>query len=384
MPSVVDDGGFVGDSAMATRHPTRAVDRGAVCEWQAACSVWTHAFEKRLKVEPSEHPLLLADSMCAPRGDRDKLAEIFFESFQVMELMICLEDLLTLYATGRTTGFVVDSGASTTTGVPVFEGQPLRPIARWLPLGGRDVTHRLCDTLAGYREIQQRVTGSSPVVDGQARAIKMVNGAKEKLAHVATDAFALEEMVASEGADPVTYKLPDGSTFDVAEERFGCCEFFFARLPPEEHRDLEYFMTPPGRLLEQERAASGIGVKIGAGGAGGAGGGGGVGGGSRGGGGGGGGEEKVGAEGAEVGGVEDVVWLKTVRRRAYKESLPKMVTEIALGLDETVVKDVLGNVVISGGNSLIPGFASRLKRDAIQEGTPRMTVSSRILAVVEV
>lgn len=48
-----------------------------------------------------------------------------FESFQVRNFYVANQAVMTLYASGRTTGLVCDSGYDCTHAVPVFEGFPI-------------------------------------------------------------------------------------------------------------------------------------------------------------------------------------------------------------------------------------------------------------------
>ena len=53
---------------------------------------------------------------------REKMAEVMFESFNIPQLYINIQAILSLYSTGRTTGVVLDSGDGVTHIVPVYEG----------------------------------------------------------------------------------------------------------------------------------------------------------------------------------------------------------------------------------------------------------------------
>ena len=52
----------------------------------------------------------------------EKLAEVFFESFEVKNFHSANTAKLTLYSCGRTTGLVLNAGYQQTTATPVFEG----------------------------------------------------------------------------------------------------------------------------------------------------------------------------------------------------------------------------------------------------------------------
>ena len=78
-----------------------------------------------------------------PRKNRERAAEIFFETFNVPALFISMQAVLSLYATGRTTGVVLDSGDGVTHSVPIYEGFALPHSIMRSDVAGRDVTRYL-------------------------------------------------------------------------------------------------------------------------------------------------------------------------------------------------------------------------------------------------
>lgn len=58
-----------------------------------------------------------------PLTHREKATEIMFESFQVPALYVAIQAVLSLYASGRTTGIVLDIGDGVSHAVPVYEGK---------------------------------------------------------------------------------------------------------------------------------------------------------------------------------------------------------------------------------------------------------------------
>ena len=68
----------------------------------------------QLQTFSEEHPVLLTEAPLNPRRNREKAAEIFFETFNVPALFVSLQAVLSLYATGRTTGVVLDAGDGVT------------------------------------------------------------------------------------------------------------------------------------------------------------------------------------------------------------------------------------------------------------------------------
>ena len=78
-----------------------------------------------------------------PVINRERSGEVFFEGFNVPALYVALQAILSLFASGRTTGIVLDSGDGVTHTVPVYEGYALHHAINRMDLAGRDVTRWL-------------------------------------------------------------------------------------------------------------------------------------------------------------------------------------------------------------------------------------------------
>ena len=71
------------------------------------------------------------------------MAEIFFESFNVPALYVSVQAVLSLYASGRTTGVVLDIGDGVAHSVPIYEGFALPHSITRSDIAGRDVSRYL-------------------------------------------------------------------------------------------------------------------------------------------------------------------------------------------------------------------------------------------------
>lgn len=88
----------------------RPVERGFVKDWDNLEHLWQHCYQNELKVDSAEHPLLYGLYPDEQKSYKERMAYLFFESLNVTGLYCSIHGLLSLYATGKTSGVVIDSG----------------------------------------------------------------------------------------------------------------------------------------------------------------------------------------------------------------------------------------------------------------------------------
>jgi len=134
---------FVGADAEAKRGVLKLnypIEHGVVNNWDDMEKIWGHVFTNELRVAPEEHNVMLTEAPMNPKENREKMAQIMFETFNVPGLYIANQAVLSLYSAGKFTGIVVDSGDGATHFVPIFDGYSLPHAVKRLDLTGRDLT----------------------------------------------------------------------------------------------------------------------------------------------------------------------------------------------------------------------------------------------------
>ena len=210
---------YIGDEAqmkrgvLSLRYP---IEHGIVTNWDDMEKIWHHTFYNELRVTPDEHPVMLTEAPLNPKANRERMIQIMFESFGVPQVYVSIQAVLALYASGRTTGCILDSGDGVTHTVPIFEGYILPHAVKRLDLAGRDLTDYMMKILTER---------GHTFVNSAEREI--VRDIKEQLAYVALDYDAEMKKSVETSAVERTFELPDGNVINVGNERFRCPEALF-------------------------------------------------------------------------------------------------------------------------------------------------------------
>lgn len=215
---------FIGNRAQELRGLLKLrwpLEHGVVTDWEDMERIWQYVYGEELKVLSEEHPVLITEAPLNPRQNRDTAAQILFETFNVPALYTSIQAVLSLYASGRTTGIVLDAGDGVSHAVPVYEGFAIPSSIRRIDVAGRDVTEHLQTLL--------RKGGSVFHTSAEKEIVKQI---KEKTSYVALDPKREEKewtTAASRGGESkaVEYSLPDGQKLNVGAERFRAPEILF-------------------------------------------------------------------------------------------------------------------------------------------------------------
>uniref|UniRef100_A0A3Q4GTQ0 Beta-actin n=1 Tax=Neolamprologus brichardi TaxID=32507 RepID=A0A3Q4GTQ0_NEOBR len=113
-----------------------------------------------------------------------------FETFNTPAMYVAIQAVLSLCASGRTTGIVMDSGDGVSHTVPIYEGYALPHAILRLDLAGRDLTDYF-----------------GKILTERGKNLKIT--------------------IKSWGGSCLTYELPDGQVITIGNERFRCSEALF-------------------------------------------------------------------------------------------------------------------------------------------------------------
>lgn len=198
---------------LQTSYP---ITHGIVTDWDALERIWHHVFYNELKVPPEEYAILLTEAVLNPKANRERMAQIIFETFDAPATYVAVQAILVVYASGRNTALVLDIGDGVAHTVPVTDGYTLPHTIQRVNLAGRDLSEYLA-----------RIFSERGFDFSSSSERDIVRDIKEKNCYVALD-FEKELLDFQLGAiQEAAYELPDGNIVSIGTERFRCPEVLF-------------------------------------------------------------------------------------------------------------------------------------------------------------
>ena len=212
---------YIGDEAQKMRGVLKLsypIESGIVTSWDQMEKVWEYCFTNELRVDPSEHKVLLTEAPRNPKANREKMTQLMFETFQVQGLYVAIQAVLSLYSNGRTTGLVCDSGDGVTHTVPVYEGFSIPHAVKKNFIAGRAITDHLVNLLQADNISE---TG------GKSAWQQIVRGIKEECCFVSLNPEDDKKKAGESTEIQKNFELPDGQVVSVNTPRFMAPEALF-------------------------------------------------------------------------------------------------------------------------------------------------------------
>ncbi|RUS22056.1 actin family [Endogone sp. FLAS-F59071] len=241
---------YIGDGEVNVWRPHMEVVNplkdGLVEDWDAIEHIWNYAFHTRLRVDPTEHPLLCTEPAWNLRENREKMVELAFEKYGFPAFYLAKDAVMTAFAAGRATALVLDSGGGTTSAVPVYDGYVLKKGILRQPLGGDFISEQIIEQFQRDFNITvtpQYLVAKKNFVDvGQLPDVKLRDrpGTTESYHHYQQmrviqeykeSVCQVSEMYYDEAAVAVRpqkpFEFPDGYNYNFGAERYRVPEIMF-------------------------------------------------------------------------------------------------------------------------------------------------------------
>lgn len=227
---------YIGDEAYARKDSDRylmswPVSKGRIDNWDDMERFLHQALFRNLRCIPEEHDFLMTEPPFNTPENRELMAEMMFETFNVNGLHIAVQAVLALcsqrvgddvsHSSRDLTGLVVDSGDGLTHVIPVADGYVISSCIEEIPLAGQHVTQFVHNMLCDRNE---------PVPPEQ--RMDVAKQIKEKHSYLCRD--PVEEYQKFD-QDPRKFKQLDGVfaktkkawSIQIGYERFLAPEIFF-------------------------------------------------------------------------------------------------------------------------------------------------------------
>jgi len=305
---------YVGTNAITYKRPHMEImnplSDGLIKDWDAMEQIWNHTFHERLNINPSDHPILLAEPSFNTRQIREKVAEIMFEKYHTPALFIAKNAVLSSFASCKASSLVLDSGGGMTSIVPVHEGYVFKQGIVKSNLAGNRLTEEYYRVLSSKNitinptnlikkvEIKPGEFSITPINMPQLTesyrryvTLETIRDLKETSCKVSDTQYLGEDFNIAQ----IPYELPDGNLLEIGSDRFQIPELLFNPAPLNE--SMMNTDTTGGDQPQQY------------------------------------------------------------------QGLAKMVLDSLERCDTDIRKEMIGNLVLAGGNTLFGGFQDRLIRE---------------------
>lgn len=199
----------------------RPMSQSEIVHWDDMELIWSHIFNNVLQIDSNsldQHPLLITEAPLNCRKNREKMIEVFFETFNLDAIYVAMPEVLSLYAHGSTTGCILSCNDSYCCSVPIYQGFSLPSTIKRTNFGGYQLTSELQMYLRKFQGVSLFNSNEQEIV----RTIK------EKTGFVSLDYKDDEEQNLHKFTSK--FKLPDGHIIDVERDKYRIPEILFRPL----------------------------------------------------------------------------------------------------------------------------------------------------------
>ncbi|XP_046553772.1 actin-like protein 6A isoform X2 [Haliotis rubra] len=218
---------------------------GMIDNWDVFEKVVDYAYTKHIKTESHYHPVMMSEPAWNSKAKREKLTELMFEKYNLPAFFLCKNSVLSAFANGRSTALILDSGATHTSAVPVYDGYVLQHGIVKSPLAGDFITIE-CKKLMEEQDIEvvppymiksKEEVKEMSKANWQKRDVPSVTKSfhnymvKDVFQDYAASVIQVSDTPydssTAESMPTMHYEFPNGYNQDFGAERFRVCEGLF-------------------------------------------------------------------------------------------------------------------------------------------------------------
>ena len=187
------------------------VNKGKIEDWDLIEYLVNYVFLDKIKFNFIEDcNIIFTEPINCKKEDREKIAQIFFESFLIKKLFIIKPSILTLLSEGKCTGIVAELNDDISNFTPIFDCFSLSHATITSDLGREDIIGYI-DTLLRDKYPELSTSYKSKKCDIENIVNKLCNLDKENYSYYSDD----------------YYTMPDGKKIYLKEFKDKCPEILF-------------------------------------------------------------------------------------------------------------------------------------------------------------
>lgn len=185
--------------------------------------IWRYALFNQLKISPESHNIFLTENSISNIKNREKMAQIMFETFNVFNIHIEPQGSLSLFSTAKNTGLVIESDHLGTDIIPIYEKFIISNAVRHSNLGGLEMT----------KQFEKSIKNKLPFKTNTSCSLETARIIKESFIKLLPetemveilDPYQLDSIKLNTDSKQnketfETFTLPDGNKIDIGNERF--------------------------------------------------------------------------------------------------------------------------------------------------------------------
>ncbi|CAK62550.1 unnamed protein product (macronuclear) [Paramecium tetraurelia] len=199
-------GNQITDSIRGNMKIKYPYQKGIIKDMNDMDQLWKYTFQE-LHSNPKECPILLTEPSFSSQIQKMEIAKQFFENYDCPALFFAVSGIVSLFASGKTTGVILDVGDTVSQSIPIYDGFYIQHSAQRVDLAGRDVTDNLNNLLrrSGY-------------IFTKSAELEIIKKIKEKRCFLSPTMIA-EEKFQEERKIKDQYMLPDNNTIEISYEK---------------------------------------------------------------------------------------------------------------------------------------------------------------------